>query len=205
MKLLDLEKKIVNHSGVFLCSRIHDKSETKIFPFEHVCGRPSRQYSLMQIGGLNDFYETFDSLHLFFDKVSGEAAIELASPEQWDSLQAEFSNWLDILSQDEKDDILPLWAYNCLVIGEIPNSGNYLLMPKDGDKKGYLFEFEHDGFEFIEHAPNIVEFIIKSLNPDSARLRHMASHMRFVGENPEIQWWIEEMRDNTGKIVKTYS
>jgi len=109
----------------------------------------------------------------FFDTISGEGEIEIASPDQWDSLQALFIDWLGILSQDEIDDILPGWTYNCLVIGVILKSGNYLLMPKAGDKKACIFEFEHEGFAIIEHAPNIVEFIVNSINLDSARLTHM--------------------------------
>ena len=37
-----------------------------------------------------------------------------------------------------------------VVIGEVPQSGNYYLYVTKGDNQGKVFQFEHDGFEFIE-------------------------------------------------------
>jgi hypothetical protein len=107
------------------------------------------------------------------------------------------------LDEEEEEELLPKWIDNFITVGEIPSSGNYLLVPIAGEMAGHVFEFEHDGFEFIDLASNINNFIANSLKPDSRSLTRMASHMTFTEDNEENQWWIEEMRDNHGHVVKT--
>lgn len=159
----------------------------------------------MPIAQLSDFYETFSNLLLYYDPVSDEAAIYIGSPDEWGSLKSDFLPWLDCLDENEKEDALPSWIDDCLVIGVVPQSGNYLLVPLSGEKCGYMCEFEHDGFEFIELAPDIEKFIYQLLDPSASTLAEMASNMRFVeGEDYTTQWWIAEMHDNRGNTVQTW-
>jgi hypothetical protein len=77
-------------------------------------------------------------------------------------------------------------------------------MPLSGEKHGFVFEFEHDGFEFIERASDIESFVYQLLDPSGPVLTGMASHMRFIeGGDYATQWWITEMRDNRGNLVRT--
>jgi hypothetical protein len=76
-------------------------------------------------------------------------------------------------------------------------------VPTKGRSKGRVFEFDHDGFEFTEHGKDIVDYATRLLQPDGQRLADMASHMRFVEGDANVQWWIRELRDNTGHTART--
>ena len=204
MQLTDLRKVIDAHSGTFHCVQIRNKSATKEVKFIHIHDDPSETQWNLPIPTLQDFYETFDNLVLYQDTMSEDAAFYIASPDKWNSLENDFRPWLDCVGVDEEEELLPNWINDCIVIGEIPKSGNYLLMPRTGEKSGFVFKFEHDGFEFVELAPNLEAFVLKALKPNESFLTEMASHMRFVeNEDYSTQWWIAEMRDNQGNVVNT--
>ena len=74
-------------------------------------------------------------------------------------------------------------------------------MPTAGADAGKVFEFEHDGFEFIERAPSLLAFLEQALVPGPGELAGMASHMRFRSPDSDAQWWIREMRDSQGRVV----
>jgi hypothetical protein len=204
MKLVELEKVVSTHSGVFQCSgRGGDKTVSKIINFEHRFEPPASISEAPDVGMLKEFYSTFSSLTLYLHKESEDAAFYIASPEEWGSLFEDFSSWIDALDEEEQEELLPEWIDNFITIGEIPYSGNYLLMPTTGKMSGHVFEFEHDGFEFNDHALNINDFVVKALKPDSKLLTNMASHMTFTESGEKKQWWLEEMRDNNGRVVRT--
>ena len=206
MQLIDLRNAVDAHSGIFHCVQIRNQSAAKEVKFIHVYDLPIETQWDFPIPSLQDFYDTFDNLILYLDPASEDAAFCIASPEKWDSLDNDFRPWLECVGEDEKAELLPVWINDCLVIGEIPKSGNYLLMPRSGEKSGFVFKFEHDGFEFIELAPSLREFVLKALKPSESSLTDMASHMRFVeGDDFSTQWWITEMRDNQGNVVNTRS
>ena len=91
----------------------------------------------------------------------------------------------------------------CMVVGEVPHSGNYLLMPTTGPDAGKAYEFEHDGFEFIALGQSLPDLVARTLDLDTRRLSAMASHIRFIKPDENRQWWIEELRDNRGNVVRT--
>lgn len=205
MKLTDLKNEIEAHAGIFHCIRrggLANKPESKEVAFEHVYEPPRRVSAIPPTAMLKEFYETFGSLTLYFHKESGDAAFYIANPDEWDRILESFRNWMEDVVDDDPE-WLPYWVDDCLAIGEIPQSGNYLLVPANGEKAGHIFEFEHDGYEFIEHASNLQEFVTRMLSPDSSALTRMAAHMCFIEGDPMEQWWIDEMRDNRGRIVKT--
>lgn len=204
MELIDLRNVVDAHFGTFHCVQIHNKSATKEVKFIHLYDPPAETQWNFPIPSLQDFYETFGNLVLYHDTTSEDAAFYIASPEKWKSLDDDFRPWLECVGEDEEEELLPDWINDCFVIGEIPKSGNYLLMPLSGEKSGFVIKFEHDGFEFIDLAHNLQEFVLKALKPSDSSLTDMASHMRFVeGEDYSTQWWISEMRDNQGNIVNT--
>ena len=110
---------------------------------------------------------------------------------------------LTLSFEDEEEDYRPDWIKNCLVVGEIPRSGNYLLVPAAGPYTGRVFEFEHDGFEFVELGQSLPDFVKRNLDLDTSRLTAIASHMRFVTPDENRQWWINELKDNRGNAVRT--
>lgn len=203
MSLDDLSRMVREHSGTFLCHRIHDEEITKCVHFEHVVGPVAEEVDVPELGRLREFYATFGSILFYHDEKSGDAGRYLAHPSEWPGLEGELSGWLDMLDEDERDDCLPGGVDACLVIGETPQSGNYILVQSAGDAAGQVFEFDHDGLEFTHCANDIVEYVHKLLRPDGRLLTNIASHMRFVEGDSTDQWWIQEMKDNAGFIVQT--
>lgn len=195
--LESLRAAVQSHAGTFHCSEIHREANKKSVEFRHAGLPPDPSADVPDIAGLQDFYSTFSQLTLYLDEASGDAAFHIAHPSQWPELDDEFRPWI------EADDDLPEWIEDCLVIGEVPHSGNYLLVPTTGPEAGKVFEFEHDGFEFIELGTSLPDFVARSLDLDSARLTDMASHLRFIAPGEDKQWWIEEMKDNRGNSVRT--
>ena len=200
--LIELRQLIEKHTGIFYCRGRSHHNEKKLVNFKHIYQDPEHISWVPDIGDLKDFYSTFGSLTLYYDEKSGDAAFYISKPEEWEGLLECFNNWMEDVI-DDKPEWLPYWVGNCIAIGEIPASGNYLLVPLTGDMKGHVFVFDHDGYEFTEYGSNIEEFIRKVIEPDSEILTDMASHMTFDENGPEDQWWIEEMHDNKGLIVKT--
>jgi hypothetical protein len=201
--LESLRSAVVEHAGEFLCSEIHAEKISKTVKFRHVAADPAEKPDLPEVPGLSSFYSTFGSLVMYLDDESGESAFYIAQPSQWDILKADFGGWLEGMDDEELDECVPPWVADCLVVGEVPRSGNYLLVPSAGPEAGKVYEFEHDGFEFIELGQSLQSFVERALTPDWRQLTGMASHLRFVVGDRSRQWWIREMRDNRGNVVKT--
>lgn len=204
LKLGLLEALVRAHSGQFHCERIRHSDEKKVVNFRHKASMPTPHKPLPEIGRLGDFYDTFGSVILYVDEESGDAARQIAGPHAWSELYSQFNDWFDSSSGEELEELAPKWIKQCLAIGEVPRTGNYLLMPVSGDVAGHVFLFDHDGFEFTDCADDLVEFVEKMLAPNDELLLDMATHMRFIDGDDSIQWWIRELRDNRGNVARTY-
>ncbi len=180
--LEQLRSAVQSHSGQFVCSEIHHAKNSKTVHFRHIGTPPEPSPVVPDIHGLLDFYSTFGELTLYVEGESGDSAYFIASPSQWEELDSHFRPWLDGIEDDEADDYLPDWISDCIVVGEIPRSGNYLLVPTTGPEAGKVFEFEHDGFEFIELGSSLPDFVERSLDLDPSRLTAIASYVRFITE-----------------------
>lgn len=198
-----LRSAVESHAGTFLCSEIQNEANTKTVDFHHVSLPADFDSAVPDVVGLRDFYDTFAQLTLYVDETSGEAAFLIASPSQWTELDEDFRPWLDGIDEDEAADFLPDWIDSCLVIGEVPRSGNYLLVPTEGPEAGKVFGFDHDGLEFDELGATLPDFIAKTLDLDTHRLTAIASHIRFIAPSENRQWWINELKDNRGNVVRT--
>lgn len=201
MPFREIRNAIEAHSGVFVCARLDDETHVKEARFHHK-SEPPVESEVDVPPELLPFYRVFGSLTLYYDPVSSEAAFHIGSPAQWEDLDIGLRSWFEDLSEQEVEHLLPQWIDDCITFGEIPSTGNYLLMPLVGDKRGFIIEFEHDGYEFIEQAPDLEQFLRRLLDPSDATVGDMAGHMRFV-ENDDwsVQWGMTEMRDNRGNRV----
>ncbi len=198
-----LQSAVAAHTGTFSCEEIHKEGNTKVVRFRHLGSPPALTLDVPDVRGLKEFYSTYEHLTMYLEEDSGDAAYFLASPSQWPELDSDFRPWLDGIGEDEAADYLPEWINECIVIGEIPRSGNYLLIPISGPDEGKVFEFEHDGFEFLELATSLPDFVTRALDLDARRLTAMASHLRFITPEEGRQWWIKELRDNRGNVIRT--
>ncbi len=130
----------------------------------------------------------YGSVRLFCDSLSDNSAYYLAHPDEWSDLYQNFNMWLENLDENERKDFLPGWIENALVIGEIPSSGNYYLFPLSGDERGKVFEFEHDGFEFIEEGKDLYRFIDKISTVNESLINNILSHTRYSDGKTDTQW-----------------
>jgi hypothetical protein len=201
----DLLRAVKAHSGTFLCERIHEPAITREFAFEHVVTGPDTMDDLPAVGRLAEAYASFGSIAFYHHEGSGDAARYLAPPSAWPALADELADWLDMIDDEDLAAMLPQGLDGCVVIGETPGSGNYILVPTLGPKAGQVIEFDHDGCEFNAVANDLFEYVIGMLTPDGSRLADFASHMRFIEGTPDEQWWIRECRDNAGRFVTTAS
>ncbi len=201
--LESLRAEVQSHTGQFFCCEIHREENTKTVSFRHAGSPPDPNVEVPDVPGLRDFYDTFGELTLYLEEHSGDAAFFIASPSAWAELDSYFRPWLDGVEEDEGEDFLPDWIEACLVVGEVPHSGNYLLVPTSGADAGKVFEFEHDGFEFIELGSSLPDFVARTLDLDTERLTAIASHARFITPDENCQWWINELKDNRGNVIRT--
>lgn len=198
-----LHSAVDSHTGHFVCEEIHQERNTKIVQFRHIGSPPDSTLAIPDVPGFKEFYGTYEHLTMYVDEQSGDAAYFFASPSQWSELDGDFRPWLEGLDENEVAECLPSWISDCIVVGEIPQSGNYLLVPTSGPDVGKVFEFEHDGFEFLELGSNLPDFVVRTLDLDSRRLTAIASHLRFITADDDRQWWIKELRDNRGNVIRT--
>lgn len=194
-----LEQALRTHAGHFLCERINAPGQTREVAFRHVLAPPVPVELPAGAAGLAGFYQRFGSVLLYHHEASGDAARFIAPVADWPVLREGFEDWLAIGDGDE----LPEWLESALVVGEVPASGNYILVATDGRHAGHVFEFDHDGFEFRERAADLSAYVAGWLRPDDTMLVDMASHMRFVDGDPAVQWWIREMHDADGLRAST--
>jgi len=149
-----------------------------------------------QLGELPElfaFYERYGSLRLYRDSVDSPgigcaSAFYIAPPEAWAELRSDVGDWFSQLDEDEAAEFLPDWVSDCVAIGEVPNSGNYFLMPMVGEERGKVFEFEHDGFEFIERGASFEDFVEKLADVNEELLRDIGGHTRYDDGVTDYQW-----------------
>ena len=139
-------------------------------------------------------FSNYGSVRLYCDTLSDNSAFYLANPSEWNDLFSEFNLWIEELDDKEKKELLPKWIDSAIVIGEIPNSGNYYLFPIRGIEEGKIFEFEHDGFEFIEVAKDLEAFIESICTVTDSLLSNIRSHTRYSDGKTDIQWLVKNYR-----------
>lgn len=203
MTFKELQMAVRQHAGEFLCEQIGQECNTKVVKFAHVATEPANAEEVPEVGDLREFYMTFGSILFYHDSDSEEAGKHLAPIADWSELQGDFNDWIEDLGEEERKEILPEWINTALVVGETPASGNFILVPQEGAEAGHVFEFDHDGFEFVHQASCLADYVESLLKPDGPKLTEIAAHMRFIDGDTTIQWWIREMRDNCGRVVQT--
>jgi len=144
-----------------------------------------------------EFYRRWGGLRLYCDTVIIESvghasAFLIAHPDLWPELKARFSVWLQDLNDDEREDLLPEWLSDYVVFGEVPNSGNSFLLSLSGATHGHVFEFEHDGFEFIKRGASFATFTESLGTVNDNLLTEIRSHTRYSDGKTDEQWMCVE-------------
>lgn len=76
-------------------------------------------------------------------------------------------------------------------------------VPNTGMLREFYNTFGNLTLYFNEDSGDAAFYILKILEPGSEMLTHMAAHMSFAENDTMHQWWIKEMRDNKGRVVRT--
>lgn len=211
MKRNELLRLAEQSSGHFVCELINGDGQMRRIEFQHILGDESSPELLQllenYIGDLPELlnlYRICGELKLYWDPVSDDSAYIIGSCARWQSFHDGMMSWVGILSDTEKAELLPVWFENALVFGEIPQSGDYLLIAGDGDEKGKIYRFYHDGFEFVRFASSVGEMIEKMFTLDADHLLDIATDIRFMEmKEPYEQWWIKEYVRNDGVRVSS--
>jgi hypothetical protein len=164
---------------------------------EHEVGHPLDDATLCrvaaQVGNLPElieFYRRYGFARLFRDTkytdlIGYASAFYIAPPDAWPDLRISFTDWLDGLEEEEW---LPSWLDNYVVIGEIPKSGNSFLLPLAGPEHGKVYEFEHDGMEFIKRGKNLADFLNSISTVTDDLLAKIRGHTRYSDGKTDTQW-----------------
>lgn len=148
-----------------------------------------------------EFYRRFGWARLYRDTMPTTyagfepfyaSAYYIAPPNAWRELRQCFECWLDGLSEKEAAELLPSWMKSYVVIGEVPNSGNCFLLPLAGPDRGKIFEFEHDGFEFIERGTTLASFIDYVCTVTDDLLKEISCHTRYCDGRTDTQWLCQQ-------------
>jgi hypothetical protein len=151
-----------------------------------------------QVGDLPEviaFYQRYGGLRLYCDKIKNThayhaAAYCIAPPADWFEYANDFLPWIDMLDEEDAEDVLPDWISDYVVIGEIPNSANYILMPLAGPERGTIVEFYHDGCEFVKRSAGLEDYIAMIGNPTPTLLHRIDA--RYADGKTDKQWICEE-------------
>lgn len=137
-------------------------------------------------------YERYSSVRLYCDTIGDDSAFYLAHPGEWPDLKNEFKMWCDGLTDNEKEELLPDWLEDCIVVGEIPQSGNCFLIPMSGNDLGKVIGFGHDGFEFVERGSDVSAFLEYISTVDNELIEDILTYTRYSDGKSSIQWLANE-------------
>jgi hypothetical protein len=204
LTMTELADALKSHAGTFECEAIGDPTRTRQVAFCHLVTAPaSNHQSLPSLGGLAAFFAVFGSVDLYHVEVSGESAKRIASPADWPALAGQLRDWLQHLAGPGRNDSLPDWVDDCLVVGEEPHSGNFLVVPCKGNAAGRVFTFAHDEFSFTEVAPCLRDFVANQIELDDSVLTDIATVLRLSEPGGAHQWWIRSAVDNRGRRARS--
>jgi hypothetical protein len=140
-----------------------------------------------------EFYRTYGGLTLFQSAreepgVGCAAAYWIAPPSDWRRIRSEVDDWFEMLDDDERPEILPEWVSNFVAIGQVPNSATFYLLPLEGADRGKVFEFSHDGFQFLELGVDFEDFVSWLARTDEEHLQRIGGDNRYYDGKSSKQW-----------------
>ena len=192
-----LELLLERKDQVFICIPAGSEGQDKRLkaPISHEVTEALTSYEIKQLEDmigyqeqLFDLFRSYGSVRLFCDANSGDSAYYIAHPDEWGELYQDFKVWLEELEDSEYNELVPSWVGDAVVIGEIPSSGNCILFLTKGSGKGKVFEFEHDGFQFIEVGKNLVTFVDHISTVTEELISNIQSHTRISDGETKTQW-----------------
>ena len=196
MEFKALNQLVTSKNQRFLCIPAGDSADTEFLA--HITHEVTEALSnedieqlKQEIGVQEQLFKllsTYGSVRLYCDTLSDDSAFYIAHPSEWQSLESDFRLWINDLDDQDKEELLPEWLDGAIVFGEIPSSGNYFIYLIKGEHQGKVFEFEHDGFEFLEAGKNIIDFLEYICSPTEKLIQNIQSHTRYSDGKTDTQW-----------------
>jgi len=193
-----LDNKFLNNLQEFNCIRVGSDQKplpTKIIKAYNEVSSPldSSLIETLQLefngnNSLIDLYTHYGDIGLYCDPITEYPTILIAHPSLWGELKEGFDLWVQGLSDEERKELLPEWIDSTIIFGELSGSGDCYLYLLEGDEKGSIYEFNHDGFEFNKLADNMNEFLEFVTTPDDKLISYISAYCRFSDEHNDAQW-----------------
>ena len=178
----------------FWCSAAGDDSKANFLArVRHETNPPASPEALAEVAGLpeqvseslKDFYKRRNGFTLYRDTLSEAAGIRLFRIEEWGEAAALMLEAYEHLGEDEDPD----HVVDGLVMGEVPQSGNYFVMPTRGAQIGEVFYVNHDGWYEAPFAQDFNGFLLRVIE-EPARLlsEELGCYTRYSDGKTETQW-----------------
>lgn len=134
---------------------------------------------------LEDFYKDKNGFTLYQDTLSEAAGIRVFRIDEWEEKATEMREWYEDLSEEEDPDSI----MSGLVIGEVPQSGNYFVIPSHGPQIGKVFYVDHDGWYEKPFADTFAEFLLR-ITEEPAQLlsEELGCYTRYSDGKTDTQW-----------------
>jgi hypothetical protein len=144
-----------------------------------------------------DFYRENDGFVLYRDTLSDAAGFELLPIEQWYEATEDMKDSLSYIAEVPDND--PDHILTGVAIATVPHSGNYFVMPIEGNSAGSIFYANHDGWyesAFTESFEGLLTRLVE--NPVNLLNKEFGCYTRYSDGKTEVQWIPEEyFRDVT--------
>ncbi len=175
MGIYKFEEFLSHPAPGFRCSAAGDESKPSFLAkVRHELNLPASPEALAKVAELpeqvakqlEDFYKRHNGFTLYQDILSEAAGIRLFGIEGWEAAAAAMREWYEDLGEDEDPDCI----VDGLVIGEVPESGNYFVMPTRGPQIGKVFYTDHDGWYEGPFAENFDTFLLRLIEEPASLL-----------------------------------
>lgn len=192
----------------FRCYAAGDKSGGRFLArVRHILNPPASSESIALIrqllgvhaGQVADFYQHHDGCVLYRDTKSEAAGIELLSVEQWEGATCEMRGSFEHLADDPESD--PDHIVTGIAIATVPDSGNYFVMPIEGQSAGKIFYADHDGWYESSFADDFRGFLARvTREPAKLLAEDVGCYTRYSDGTSDSQWIPEEYFPDISKV-----
>jgi hypothetical protein len=196
MILDKFESHLRDPSPGFRCFACGDRTETPAF-LARVKNRINRPGSAKALAGLEAlfgklptalrrFYELHDGVLLYRDTKSNAAGVEFFKASEWQSRTNEMQESMFDMGFEESD--MPDWFHQGLVFGEIPHSGNYLIIQPAGKEAGQVFYADHDSFTEGAIAASFKDLLLMIVDDPPGFMYARNCFTRYSDGKTDTQW-----------------
>jgi len=191
-------------SPIFWCYACGDREEILSLPAKltHELGEPATESDISQIkkwfgGSANEFIELYRRLNgftLYIDTNGYAAGITFYPVDRWLAQTKEMKKQFKDMGFRQNE--LPSSTIDTLAFAEIPHSGNYFTIKRNGAASGKIFYADHDDC-VEEPLYDSLSNLLSSILIDPAKfLNSVGCYTRYSDGNTRTQWIPKEYVGN---------